>query len=142
MATIDLDKRRNKIVRSIGSAALAYKVHGFEDLKLNVNLGYDVLRSKYSEDVPALAGLMYTSNQKDGTGLKYRSTQKKHNYLLDIFANYDHTWHKHTVGLMAGYGWQHFWKNMTTPPTTPATRSCCRPSTASRSITCSPITAV
>lgn len=110
VATIDLDKRRNKIVRSIGSAALAYKVHGFEDLKLNVNLGYDVLRSKYSEDVPALAGLMYTSNQKDGTGLKYRSTQKKHNYLLDIFANYDHTWHKHTVGLMAGYGWQHFWK--------------------------------
>ncbi|MDO4510556.1 MAG: TonB-dependent receptor [Bacteroidales bacterium] len=110
VADIDLDKRHNTIVRSIGSAAIAYKVHGLEDLKFNLNLGYDVLRSKYDEDVPTLAGLMYTSNQKDGTGLVSRSTQKKDNYLLDFFVNYDKTFGKHTIGAMAGYGWQHFWK--------------------------------
>ncbi len=110
VSIIDLDKRKNNVLRSIGSAAITYKIHGLEDLKLNVNAGYDVLRSKYNEDVPDLAGNMYTSNQKDGTGLMSRSTQKKSNYLLDLFANYDKTLGDHTLGVMAGYGWQHFWK--------------------------------
>ncbi|MGN1245630.1 MAG: SusC/RagA family TonB-linked outer membrane protein, partial [Muribaculaceae bacterium] len=110
VATLDLTDRQNKITRSIGSAAINYKVHGFEDLKLNVNLGYDVLRSKYSRNVPKLAGMMYTGNQKDGTGLAESGTQDKRNYLLDAFANYDKELGKHNFGVMAGYGWQHFWK--------------------------------
>lgn len=111
VATIDLENNQNKVTRSIGNAAFVYKVHGLEDLKLSLNLGYDVLRSKYSQVVPKLAGSMYTSNQKDGTGLDYNSTQDKRNYLLDAFANYDKTINdKHTFGVMAGYGWQHFWK--------------------------------
>lgn len=110
VAQLELEDRTNKIVRSIGSAAIAYKIHGLEDLKLNVNLGYDVLQSKYDRDVPDLAGMMYTSHQKDGTGLAYISTQDKKNYLLDAFANYDKSIGKHTFGVMGGYGWQHFWK--------------------------------
>ena len=110
VATLDLTDRQNKITRSIGSAAIMYKVHGLEDLKLNVNLGYDVLRSKYNRNVPQLAGMMYTGNQKDGTGLAESGTQDKRNYLLDAFANYDKELGKHNFGVMAGYGWQHFWK--------------------------------
>ena len=111
VSIIDLDKQKNNVLRSIGSAAIVYKVHGLEDLKFNVNAGYDVLRSRLNEDVPTLAGNMYTSNQKDGTGLVKRSTQRKNNLLLDVFANYDKTFGgKHTLGVMAGYGWQHFWK--------------------------------
>lgn len=111
VAQLELTDQRNKIVRSIGSAAIAYKVHGLEDLKLNVNLGYDVLESKYNKDVPDLAGTMYTENQKDGTGLMQRGVQNKRNLLLDAFANYDKTFGgKHTFGAMVGYGWQHFWK--------------------------------
>ena len=111
VAQLELTDQRNKIVRSIGSAAIAYKLHGLEDLKLNVNLGYDVLESKYNKDVPDLAGTMYTENQKDGTGLMQRGVQNKRNLLLDAFANYDKTFGgKHTFGAMVGYGWQHFWK--------------------------------
>lgn len=110
VAVLDLTNKKNKVTRSIGSAAIAYKVHGLEDLKLNVNLGYDVLRSKYSNEVPELAGMMYTANQKDGTGLSENGTQDKRNYLLDAFANYDKEFGKHNFGIMAGYGWQHFWK--------------------------------
>ena len=110
VSIIDLDKRKNNVLRSIGSAAIVYKIHGLEDLKLNVNAGYDVLRARYNEDVPTLAGNMYTSNQKDGTGLMARSTQRKNNMLLDIFGNYDKSFGAHTIGAMAGYGWQHFWK--------------------------------
>ena len=111
VAQLELTDQRNKVVRSIGSAALQYKVHGLEDLKLNVNLGYDVLESKYNKDVPDLAGTMYTENQKDGTGLMQRGVQNKQNLLLDAFANYDKTFaDKHTFGAMVGYGWQNFYK--------------------------------
>lgn len=110
VAQLDLTDMYNKVIRSIGSATIQYKVHGLEDLKLNLNVGYDILRSKYRCKVPELAGTMYTSNQKDGTGLRERSTQDKRNYLIDAYANYDRKLGKHTIGAMAGYGWQHFWK--------------------------------
>ena len=110
VAQLELTDMTNKVVRSIGSAAIRYKIHGLEDLKLNLSLGYDVLRSKYSDEVPELAGTMYTSNQKDGTGLVEHSTQDKRNYLLDAYLNYDKEIGKHSFGVMAGYGWQHFWK--------------------------------
>ncbi len=113
VAQLELTDQRNKVVRSIGSAAIAYKIHGLEDLKLNVNLGYDVLESKYNKDVPELAGTMYTENQKDGTGLMQRGVQNKRNLLLDAFANYDKTFSdKHAFGAMVGYGWQNFYKKL------------------------------
>ncbi len=112
VSTLELENNRNKVLRSIGSANLVYKVHGFEDLKANVNLGYDILRSKYSSVTPDLAGTMYTDFKKDGTGQNYNSTHKKKNYLLDAYLNYDHTWNKvHQFGIMGGYGWQHFWNS-------------------------------
>ena len=101
----------NKLYRSIGNVSVNYKVHGFEDLQFNMNMGYDVLESKYSKDVPQFAGMMYTENKKDGTGLDFNSKQYKTNTLLDIYANYHHTFaEKHDFSAMAGYGWQHFWK--------------------------------
>ena len=111
VAVLELQDRVNKVTRSIGNAAFNYKIHGLEDLQVNLNLGYDVLKSLYNQDVPDLAGMMYTSNQKDGTGLAYASKQNKSNYLLDFYANYDHTFaKKHSLNVMAGYGWQHFWR--------------------------------
>lgn len=45
MAQLDLQDMRNRFYRSIGNASVNYKVHGFEDLQLNMNLGYDILES-------------------------------------------------------------------------------------------------
>ena len=114
VAQLELTDRSNKVLRSIGSAAISYKIHGLEDLKLNANLGYDILQSKYYNDVPENAGMMWTQNQKDGTGLMQRGKQDKRNLLLDLFANYDKTFgEKHKFGAMVGYGWQNFWKKYT-----------------------------
>ena len=111
VAQLYLQDRVNKVTRSIGNAQFDYKIHGLEDLRLNLNLGYDVLRSKYDRDVPELAGMMYTGNQKDGTGLDYHAVQDKRNYLLDFYADYHHEFgNKHDLSVMGGYGWQHFWK--------------------------------
>ncbi len=112
VAQLELQDYTNKIIRSIGNAAIAYKVHGFEDLQLNLNLGYDILESKDKRIVPELAGMMYTSNMKDGTGLVYNGKQEKRNSLLDFYGTYSHNFNKkHDFSFMAGYGWQHFWKN-------------------------------
>ena len=111
VAQLELQDLRNKVTRSTGNASLNYKVHHFEDLQLNLNLGYDILKSTYSNNVPQLAGMMYTSNMKDGTGLNYDSKQNKRNTVLDFYGNYSHIFNKkHDFSLMAGYGWQHFWK--------------------------------
>ena len=110
LAQLELDDRLTATTRSIGSAQVNYKVHGFEDLKVNLNLGYDVYRSAYDRNVPDLAGMMYTGNQKDGRGLAENSVSNRRNYLLDFFLNYGHTWaRKHDLNVMVGYGWQHFW---------------------------------
>lgn len=45
MAQLDLQDMRNRIYRSIGNASVNYKVHGFEDLQLNMNLGYDIWKA-------------------------------------------------------------------------------------------------
>lgn len=111
VAMLELDDRVNKVFRSIGNAQFDYKVHRLEDLSFNLNLGYDVLNSNYDRYVPEFAGMMYTGNQKDGTGLDETGRQQKRNYLLDFYANYKHTWaDRHDFSAMAGYGWQHFWK--------------------------------
>lgn len=111
VAQIDLQKTRNDVTRFMGNATIDYKLHGLEDLRFNLNLGYDGLTSKYNKDVPNLAGMMYTQNLKDGTGLVQRGKQEKRNSLLDFYANYAHTFaEKHTLSVMGGYGWQHFWK--------------------------------
>lgn len=111
VATLELDKRVNKVLRSIGNIMVDYKVHGLEDLRANFNFGYDVLTSKYNRDVPELAGMMYTGNQKDGTGLDYNGKQNKRNFLIDAYLDYHHNWNKqHDFSIMGGYGWQHFWR--------------------------------
>ncbi len=111
VAMLELDDRVNKVFRSIGNAQFDYKVHRLEDLSFNLNLGYDVLNSNYDRYVPEFAGMMYTGNQQDGTGLDETGRQQKRNYLLDFYANYKHTWaDRHDFSAMAGYGWQHFWK--------------------------------
>ena len=126
------------MTRSIGNAAINYKVHRLEDLQLNANLGYDVLKSKYTKNVPDMAGMMYTSNMKDGTGLVYDSKQNKRNYLLDLYANYAHVFNENiisaqwrdTVGSISG-------RNSMQPLFLRKAKNCFRPIIMSLNITCS-----
>ncbi|MCI1779813.1 MAG: SusC/RagA family TonB-linked outer membrane protein [Bacteroidales bacterium] len=85
VAEINLLSLNNKIKRSIGNISGKYKIHGLEDLSVNMNLGYDILKSDYDETAPGLSPYMYTTNQKDGTGLKYNSVQKKRNTVFDFY---------------------------------------------------------
>lgn len=111
VADLVLANKLNKTKRSIGNLALNYKIHGFEDLQLNINAGYDVRREDKGESIPQFAPSMYTSNQNNGTGKVYNEVKDYSNYLLTLYANYNREFNeKHTLSVMGGYDWQRFWK--------------------------------
>lgn len=110
IAELKLTDKLNKTKRSIGNMALNYKIHGLEDLQLNMNVGYDVRREDNDESIPQYAPSMYTSNQNDGTGKVYNKVSDNSNYLLTLYANYNKEFNeKHTLNVMGGYDWQRFW---------------------------------
>lgn len=109
VADLKLTDKLNKTSRSIGNAALNYKVHGFEDLVLSANLGYDVYNIKMNENIPQFAPSMYVGHLKDGTALDSKNKDQFRNYLIDLYANYSKDLgEKHNISAMAGYGWQRF----------------------------------
>ena len=90
----------------VGSADIDYKIHGFEDLRLHVTMGADVSEGK-----------QYTNNQPWYTGSIYYGSwgqEKilKRNLQFSAYAQYYKDFAKiHHVDVMAGYEWQHFWRD-------------------------------
>ena len=100
---------RDQFARSrsfIGSADIDYKVHGFEDLRLHLTLGADISK-----------GIETTNNERWYTGSWYygsngSETILKRNHQLSAYAQYYKDFAKiHHFDIMAGYEWQHFWRD-------------------------------
>lgn len=110
VADLMLTDKLQKNKRSTGNLAANYKIHGFEDLTLHANLGYDVRVDDYDESIPNNAPSMYVSHMQDGSGKSYTSKNENRNYLIDLYANYKKDFHTdHSISAMGGYGWQRFW---------------------------------
>lgn len=97
--------------RSLGNIQLDYKIHGFEDLRLNLNLGYDVAKTT-GDNFPS-AGSFQAAKDTDFPGIGQGSTWNnlRRNHLLDFYANYAKYFEpiQSNVDLMVGYSWQHFY---------------------------------
>ncbi len=97
------DKARSNAF--IGSIEADYKVHGFEDLHLHLNLGGDLSSGKQT----TIASPYYATNIYYG----YEGWEKinKRNSSLTAYAQYmkDFSRGSH-FDIMAGYEWQHFWR--------------------------------
>ncbi len=97
--------------RSLGNIQIDYKVHGLEDLRANLNLGYDV--AKYTGDDYVLPGSFQSA--KDGVfrnlGQGSSWSNLGRNHVLDFYLNYvkDIEAIRSHVDVMAGYSWQHFY---------------------------------
>lgn len=97
---------RNDSWRSLGNVQLDYKIHGLEDLRLNLNLGYDVARTdgyKYA----ALGSVTSARNNMSGRDLYEEYANINSNTLLELYANYNKQFGIHHLDVMAGYSWQH-----------------------------------
>ena len=94
----------NDTWRSMGNVQLDYKIHGFEDLRVNLNLGYDLARTegtKYSE----LGSILSMRNGAQDYYENYANYNA--NTLLEFYANYNKDFGIHHLDVMAGYSWQH-----------------------------------
>ena len=92
-----------KTLRSIGNLQLDYKVHGFEDLRFNVNGGYDVAKTR-GEQYNYLGTFTAAKSSPD---LANKYVNYNRNLLLEAYADYNHEFKWCNLDVMAGYSWQH-----------------------------------
>ncbi|HIZ86810.1 MAG TPA: TonB-dependent receptor [Candidatus Coprenecus pullistercoris] len=100
---------RSKASRFIGNAQFDYRIHGLEDLRLNLNLGMDYSHSSGTVSVPYGAEQSYHNQTQAGRGLYNPYDQTKRDMTLEAYADYSKEINKHSFGVMAGYSWQHFY---------------------------------
>ncbi len=98
--------------RFIGNAQFDYKVHGFEDLRLNLNLGIDWAMSKGQTTIAQGSETSFHSTQQSGGGAHTDYDYSRRNTTLEFYGDYNKTFaEKHSVDFMAGYSRQHFYSN-------------------------------
>ena len=99
--------------RSLGNLQLDYKIHGFEEMRANLNLGYDVAKSTGSRfDVAGSPQAARNTTFKGiGQGATWNSLRR--NLLLDFYVNYNKEIPsiQSRIDAMAGYSWQHFYNS-------------------------------
>lgn len=95
--------------RFVGNAQIDYKIHGLEDLRLNLNLGVDVSKSKGTVDVAPGTEQSRHSTAEAGSGSHTDYSQLKRDQTLEFYGAYAHTWGDHAFDVMAGYSWQHYY---------------------------------
>ncbi len=95
--------------RFVGNAQIDYKVHGLEDLRLNLNLGLDISKSNGTVDVAPGAEQSRHATAEAGSGSHTNYSQLNRNQTLEFYAAYAKTLGDHSFDIMAGYSWQHFY---------------------------------
>lgn len=98
--------------RFIGRAAIDYKVHGFEALSFNLSAGVDITATDSYNGVRPGSFQAYTDtdNLRIGEYTKGRSLSRSQ--LIEMYADYNETWGRNHLDVMAGYSWQNnFWSN-------------------------------
>ena len=94
----------NETLRSMGNLQLDYKIHGFEDLRFNLNLGYDFSRTT-GENYNELGSIL---SKRNGSSDYYKTyANQNSNTLLEFYGNYNKDFNIHHLDVMAGYSWQH-----------------------------------
>ena len=96
--------------RFIGNAQFDYKIHGLEDLRVNLNLGIDYASSNGKVDVaPGAEQSLHTTAQA-GSGYHTNYSQTRMDQTLEAYVAYNHDFEGgHHLDAMAGYSWQRFY---------------------------------
>ncbi len=113
VALLNMRDDQSDVNRIIGNIQLDYKFHFLPELRANLNLGLDNSNSDGFVHVPDYAPWEF--DPVNGGGLQTDYTQKKKNEVLDFYMQYvkDVESISSTFDVMAGYSWQHFWRENT-----------------------------
>ncbi len=100
---------QNSSYRALGNVQVDYKVHGFEELSFNLNLGLDITST--DGDKGNKPGSIY-ANRDTGDDGAYKTRGRYNNYenlhrnqLLEFYANYAKEIGIHNLNAMVGYSW-------------------------------------
>ena len=97
--------------RSLGNIQLDYKIHGLEDLRANLNVGYDVAMTDGDNyPIPGSYRTVSDTNFPNyGGGATWHNLRR--NQLLDFYLNYQKQIDaiKSHIDVTAGYSYQHFY---------------------------------
>ena len=101
------------VLRSNGNFQVDYALKWLPDLHFNLNLGYDVSKSKENLYTAANSPTAWDGWRNDGAGTHEHREQFKSNTLLDFYMNYqkDVKSIKSFFDVTAGYSWQHFYSD-------------------------------
>jgi len=100
------------VYQSMGDLQLDYKFHGIPELRANLNLAYDISNSNGSKTINANSPISYVwGSKKNGAGEFDPYFQKKSNTLLDFYMDYAKVFGIHSIDVMGGYSWQHFYND-------------------------------
>lgn len=115
VAMLEAKHDESVVYRSIGNAQIDYKFHFLPELRVNLNLGYDVSKSDGDVIIDDNSPMTWCQgNYKTGFGENSTYHQLKRNTLLDLYLNYANTFGAHYIDVMAGYSWQHFYNSTCT----------------------------
>jgi iron complex outermembrane receptor protein len=108
-----LEQRTDKsqVQRSIGNIQFDYKLHFFPDLRVNLNLGYDISKGEGTIFIPDSAASAYKRSPNAlHSGVDNQYLQKKSNTVIESYLNYvkDIKSINSRVDVMAGYSYQDF----------------------------------
>ena len=109
VALLDAKKDTADAYRFIGNAQFDYKIHGFEALRFNLNLGIDWAKSKGVTELAKGSEASYHNTNQSGGGSHTDYDYTRRNTTLEFYGDYNETFGKHNIDLMAGYSWQHFY---------------------------------
>ena len=94
--------------RFIGSAQFDYKIHGFEDLRFNLNLGLDYASSGGFNSTPTGSEQSFHDTAQSGSGYREDYSYRRMDKTLEAYLAYNKDINNHHVDAMVGYSWQHF----------------------------------
>lgn len=112
MSLINDVRNDGKTKRSLGNLQLDYKFHFLPGLRANLNLGYDVAEGEgwNGSNPNSFQAAKDTDFSLIGQHSEWQNKRK--NQLLEFYFNYatDLASIDSRIDVMAGYSWQHFWK--------------------------------
>ncbi len=105
LALLEQTDNTSEVNRYILGAEIDYRLFFLEDLKVNLNLGYDFSEGEGRKFISPDAAFAFT----DGGRIEDYSHENK-NELLEVYLNYTKELSSDfAMDLMGGYSWQHFY---------------------------------
>lgn len=113
MGLLEQRDNHSNVYRSNGNIQFDYSLHFLPDLHLNLNLGYDVMKSNLVDNWAANSATAYKNHEHYGGAYNFDQYQFRSNTLLNFYLNYKKEVESiySNFDVTAGYDWQRFYND-------------------------------